>query len=277
MRTRGLILACVMLLIAAGWGLGVTRTERTFSWVLPPWPYRPLLASGAIWFYIAKFVLPVHLTPIYPKWNVPANVGWFGFLTGLLALVSAAVFYFRKRIDLWILWALLFFLVSLAPVSGLIPFGYMNHSYVGDHLLYLPMVGLVVVVARLAQSLLDKIGAASRYGRALMGLMCVWVCVLGFASLRQERLWRNPAAMWEATLEQNPTSPAAYNNYGYLCMTKGDLEKAEALFKKAIEFGPGLDKPYFNLGLIYQSRGELEPRRRCSLRLLRWTSMTGNR
>lgn len=258
-RTRGLIVACFMLLIAAGWGLGVTRTERTFSWLLPSWPYRPLLASGAIWFYIGKFVLPVDLSPIYPKWNIPANVSWFGFLAVCLMVASGAVFYFRKRIDRWILWGLVVFLVSLAPVTGLIPFGYMNHSYVGDHLLYLPMVGLVVVVARLAQFSLEKIGEHSRYGRLFVAAMYVWVGLLGIASVQQEWLWRNPTAIWEATLKHNPTSPAAYNNYGFLCMTKGDLDKAEALFKKAIEFGPGLDKPYYNLGLIYQRRGELEP------------------
>jgi protein O-mannosyl-transferase len=258
-RTRGLIVACFMLLIAAGWGLNVTRTERTFSWLLPPWPYRPLLASGAIWFYIGKFVLPVNLSPIYPKWNVPANVGWFALLAVCLMVASGTALYFRKRIDRWVLWGLFVFLVSLAPVAGLIPFGYMNHSYVGDHLLYFPMVGLVVVVAKLAQVLLEKIGARTLYGRVLVAAMCAWVGLLGIASVQQEWLWQNPTAMWEATLERNPTSPAAYNNYGFLCMTKGDLGKAEALFKKAIEFGPGLDKPYFNLGLIYQSRGELEP------------------
>jgi tetratricopeptide (TPR) repeat protein len=41
-------------------------------------------------------------------------------------------------------------------------------------------------------------------------------------------------------------------------MVEGNLEKAETLFKKAIEFGPGLDRAYLNLGLIYQKRGELE-------------------
>lgn len=257
-RVRGLVFSGLLLVVAVGWGLNVMRTERTFSWILPPWPYRPLLASGTIWFYIGKFLVPTQLSPIYPKWNVAAHVGWFSLLAFCLTAVSASVLYFWKRIDRWILWGLFFFLANLALVSGLVPFGYMSHSYVADHLMYLPMVGLVAVAARLAQGKFDRLGVGSRKGKLLLIALYLWVGLLGIASVRQEWLWRNPVAMWEATLEQNPTSAAAYNNYGFLTMKNGDLEKAETLFKKASEFGPGLDKPYYNLGLIYQARGDLE-------------------
>jgi len=257
-RTRALLFAGSLLIIAVGYGLNVARTERTLSWILPSWEYRPMLAAAATWFYAGKFVVPVHLSPIYPKWNVVAHIGWFGLLTAGLMGLLAAVACFRKRIDRWVLWGLMFFLVNLAPVSGLIPFGYMSHSFVADHLVYLPMVGLVAVTARLIQILVDKVGISSTRGRLIVLGVYVWIGLLAVASVRQEWLWRNPASMWEAVLELNPTSPAAFNNYGYLCLKRGDLEKAEKLFRKASEFGPGLDKPYLNLGYIYQAKGELD-------------------
>jgi tetratricopeptide (TPR) repeat protein len=258
LRNRGLVFAGAMLVVALGWGLNVMRTERTFSWILPSWPYRPLLASGTTWFYISKFVVPTNLSPIYPKWDVPAHVGWFGLLAFLLVVASLVVCYFRKNIDRWTLWGLVFFCVSVAPVSGLVAFGYMSHSYVGDHLVYLPLVGLVVVASRVIQLVLERLSATGGYGRLFLAGLCVWIGLLAFASVKQELLWRTPTTMWEAILERNPSSAAAYNNYGYVTMRKGDLGKAEELFKKACEFGPGLDKPYYNLGLIYQSRGEFE-------------------
>ncbi len=247
------------LLVAASlWGTYVMSTELTVRSLLPPIPYRPMIAAGAIWFYIEKFLVPVNLSPIYPKWQLEPNLLIFSLL--LVALIAAlcALVYFRDRVNKWALWGVFFFLANLALTIGLVPFGYMSHTYVADHFMYLPMVGVVLVCATANKALMARCPAESLRGKVAIGLIYCWIGLLGVLSIHQAWLWRDPGSMWAATLKGNPESVAAYNNYGLLSLEKGDLEKAETLFKKAGELAPHFDVPYLNLGRVAIQKNDLE-------------------
>ncbi|MBI4962228.1 MAG: tetratricopeptide repeat protein [Desulfomonile tiedjei] len=259
LKDRGVVYVLTALfLLALAWGGYVLSTERTYSSILPPLQYRPLVTAGAIWFYLGKFLAPLQLAPLYPRWDVVENPGWFALgLVALMALGSVLV-YFRKGLDKWIVWGMLFFLINLAMVSGLIPFGYMSNSFVADHFLYLPMVGLALIVARCIHLFGRDFGFETLPGKiAIVGLY-LWVAVLGLLSVKQTMLWRDPASVWEATLEINKTSVAAYNNYGLLCIERGDFKKAINMFRKAAELAPDFDKPYHNMGWAYRLMGDDE-------------------
>jgi protein O-mannosyl-transferase len=246
---------------AVFWGMYVMSTELTVGWLLPPLTYRPMLAAGAIWFYVEKFLVPINLSPIYPRWELEPNLPIFVFLLVALLASLSALAYFRQRINKWALWGVFFFLANLALTIGLVPFGYMSHTYVADHFMYLPMVGVVLVCAAALKALLARFPVASVQGKVAMGLIYGWICLLGGLSIHQTWLWRNPTSMWEATLKGNPESIAAHNNYGLLCLEKGDLDKAEALFKRAAELAPAFEVPYLNLGRVAIKKNELEQAR----------------
>jgi tetratricopeptide (TPR) repeat protein len=152
-------------------------------------------------------------------------------------------------------------LINVLPVSGLIAFGHRGHSFVADHFVYLPLVGLALVIAR-AVELLDD-GLKDRPHMRNAALICMYglVCVLSVLAMKQTWLWRDPASLWEATLKVNKTSPAVYNNYAWVLMSRGELDRAIELFKKAAELAPGLEAPYQNLGRIYHSLGNREAAR----------------
>jgi len=255
--------------MSLAWGGYVMSTERTSSWILPSWPYRPLIAAAAIWFYISKFMFPVNLAPLYPKWDVAAHVEWFSLL--LLAFLAAAalIIHFRKRVDRWVLYGLFFFLLNLSLVVGLVPFGYMGHSFVADHFMYLPLVGLALVIARIVDALLREISIDSLPGKLLIIAVYVWLCALGVASVKQTWLWRNPAAMWEATLKLNQTSPAVYNNYGVIKLAEGNYDTALSMFRRAAKLAPNFDKPYHNMGEAYRTKGDSERARKMHAKALR--------
>lgn len=254
---RGVIyILTTLFVLAVAWGIYVLSTERTYASILPSWPYRPLIASAAIWFYLEKFVIPLQLAPLYPRWDVVGNPGWFVVLFMAFLGVSSILVYFRKRLDKWILWGVLFFLINLSLVSGLVPFGFMVSSFVADHFLYLPMVGLALIVARCADLAYRRFGIETAAGKAVMVGLYLWVAVLGLASVKQTMLWSDPLAVWEATLEVNKTSFVAYNNYGLVCMQRGDYLKAISMFQKVAELAPRLDKPYSNMGWAYRLLGD---------------------
>jgi tetratricopeptide (TPR) repeat protein len=252
----GLILSALL------WGIYVVHTELTVAWILPPVKYRPMLAAGAIWFYVEKFLVPINLSPIYARWEFGQALPIFALLLAALVSALCALIYFRDRINKWALWGVFFFLANLALTIGLVPFGYMSHTYVADHFMYLPMVGVALICATAFKALLERYPVSSMKGKAAMGLTYGWICLLGGLSIHQALLWRNPTSMWEATLKRSPDCVAAYNNYGLLCMEKGDLEKAETLFKTANKLAPGFDVPFINLGRVALQKKELEQARK---------------
>jgi hypothetical protein len=100
-------------------------------------------AGAAIFFYIGKFILPVDLVPIYPRWNLnPPSLSRLLTLP-LLALTLAALWTKRKTWGRHALFGVGFFLINLLPVIGLCRMTWMNVSWVADHLVYIPMIGLI--------------------------------------------------------------------------------------------------------------------------------------
>ncbi|MDQ7784552.1 MAG: tetratricopeptide repeat protein [Desulfomonilaceae bacterium] len=259
-RTRresgGYVLIGIMCVLAFAWGLYTISTEVSYSGMLPTWPYRPLVAAGAIWFYLGKFVFPYELVVVYPKWDVVGQ--WGRFLLPFLALAVAAVLgvKYRKRLDPVLLWGLSLFVINVLPVAGFVSFGHLGHSYVADHFLYLPMMGLALVVGRGLEVLFREIRDRPTARSGLITACYAVVCILGILSVRQTWLWSDPAIQWEATLKVNKTSPAVYNNYGWVLMERGQLDRALALFEKAAELAPRMEAPYQNMGRIYYKMGD---------------------
>ncbi|MEW6530844.1 MAG: tetratricopeptide repeat protein [Thermodesulfobacteriota bacterium] len=139
-------------LLAAVMCLVTIRTEGAHVMDLPI-IQRPFIASAALWFYVYKILLPMNLLAIYPKWNVnPGDyVWWIPFL--LSALAAWLLIRYRLRISRGFWWALAFFVIPLLPVVGVVPFGYFQLAYVGNHLAYLSMAGAAAALALLVEVL----------------------------------------------------------------------------------------------------------------------------
>lgn len=255
---KGYYLLALLVTCAVGWGVYVISTEVSYPGVVPNLEHRPLLAAASIWFYLSKFFYPVDLVLVYPRWNVADHVVEFSALLVALIFIVGVVVYYRRRIESAILFGLFFFLVNLLPVSGLVAFGHMGHSFVADHFMYLPMVGLAIVVSQIAQELLSRLAGRRWLNEGLTAVLYALVCVLALLSVQQGFLWRDPAALWEATLKITKTSAAAYCNYGSELMKRGDYTRALEYFGRAAELAPSLDVAYVNMARSYHALGDRE-------------------
>ncbi len=104
---------------------------------------RVIGAGAAIFFYVGKFILPVDLLPIYPRWSLnPPSLSQV-MTVPLLALTLAALWIKRATWGRHALLGIGFFLINLLPVIGLCRMTWMNVSWVADHLVYIPMIGLI--------------------------------------------------------------------------------------------------------------------------------------
>ncbi|MBV8276489.1 MAG: hypothetical protein JO170_14680, partial [Verrucomicrobia bacterium] len=136
-------------------------------------PLTRLMGAGmAIFFYLGKFIWPVELLPIYPRWPID-SLSLLEFATiPLLALLFFGCWTQRHRWGRHALLGLGFFVLTLLPVLGFFKMSYLSISWVADHLAYLSLVGLIgLAVAgmerayRLLSVRKDRTDTTIRYGK----------------------------------------------------------------------------------------------------------------
>ena len=122
---------------------------------------RAACAGLSLAFYFSKFLLPIGLLPTYPQWTVgrPSLVQFLPWpiLFGVLYLCWAN----RTSWERHALLGLGFFLLNLAPFVGFRAVAYMSFTWVMDHVLYIPVIGLIGLVAA-GLSWLDRPPASPR-------------------------------------------------------------------------------------------------------------------
>ena len=197
---------------------------------------RLALAGTSLVFYLRQCLWPFVLLPIYPQWKLePLSLVEF---LPWPALGAVIYWCWRKR-GTWGRHALLglgFFLLNLAPLLGIFAASYMNFTWVMDHFLYLPIIGLIGLAVA-ALGLLDGrvSGPVRLWGKyvvaALMGL-------LALGSHRYAKRFVNQQSLWSYTLKHNPEAWPAYIDLGKARVDEGRGAEATDLFTKALSINP---------------------------------------
>ncbi len=122
------------------------------------------------------------------------------------------------------------FFVSISVSSSFIPLPDM----MAEHRTYLPSIGVLVMLMCIA----DRLSAIS--GIVPWRLLVIGVfCNLSVATCLRNKTWRTNVSLWQDAVTKSPNKPAAWNNLGCaLIEEKGDLEKAEIAFRRALELEP---------------------------------------
>lgn len=199
---------------------------------------RPLVVGQVMWFYVSKLLWPAHLTPIYPRWAVaPSSPSAWLPLAGLVLAVGL-VWHWRRAFGPHRLWGLGHFLVTLAPVSGLLTFGYHSHSWVADRFVYVACVGVFVVIAVTAERLLHRLATPRAAGVALATAGIAAAIGLAVVSRRQLPTWLDSEHLWARTIADNPASWVAQGNYGSVLCMQGRHEEALTHWRRSLELEP---------------------------------------
>lgn len=193
---------------------------------------RVLIAGRGLWFYVGKLLVPVNLVPVYPHWKVESGQIAAYLYPLAVAAVVAAAWLFRRRVGRAPLVAVLFFVVTLAPTSGLVDFGYLAKSFVGDHYLYIPSVALFAGMATLGATLARHVRwAPARYAVPVVAAGVAGG--LGVLTWRQCEVYEDAETFWGRVVAQNP-SPTALSALGDAYLLQKDLEQAEHLLRRAL-------------------------------------------
>ena len=223
-------------------------------------------AGLSVLWYLKLLVWPVHLLPIYPRWDVDPLKLW-QFLPWLI-IAGAGGWFWWKRAS-WgrhAIFAFGSFLLMMAPVLGFITMSYMRITWTADHFIYLPMICLAGWVAA---------GIARWYGRAadderrvIFAATTAAIIALTCLSFKYAACWVNEDALWTHTLTYNDSAWQAHNRLGARKSARGQLENigpanrvqnlgAFHHFSRATALRPDLGETHNNLATAYREKARI--------------------
>jgi len=218
---------------------------------------RIAISGMAIFFYLVSIVWPVHLLPIYPRWEVDPPKAW-QFLPWLL-IGGAAWWLWKNRGEAWAkhtLFASGFFLLMIAPVLGFVDISFMRISWVADHFLYVPMIGPLALIVAAAVTWLE--GRAERERTAFTALAGGAMLFLAANAFFYSMSWVSESYLWEHTLASNDDAWQAHNRLGTVKINRGDIEGAHYHYRNSSRLRPDLGETNNNLGVVLMKKGRLD-------------------
>lgn len=214
---------------------------------------RGLLAAKSTAYLLWKFVLPFPLPSMYP-YARPVSLASPDIAASVaaLAVLTAAVLWSMRRTREAAFGAA-FFLVTLAPWFYTFKKGE-DVYFASDRFLYVPSIGLVVLIGSLLARWMECGRNRQRAGAAMTAAALVALSAL---TLRQSLVWRDTRSLFSHFARLVPDSYVARNNLGNAYRREGSLEDAIAEFEAALRLKENR-KSYANLGAVYAKLGDEE-------------------
>ncbi len=165
----------------------------------------------------------------------------------ILAGITAVALLAARRRYLATGW--LWFLIALAPVSGIVQFG---NAAIAGRFTYLPHAGLCVAFTwGMAPVLAPRGRLAAALAAAVLAVLGVWTWhVAGY--------WRDTDTAFARAAAITPWNTLALNKTGELRYRAGDAEEAETLFRRALRYDPEDANAHYNLGSLLLDRAGAE-------------------
>ncbi|MFM8702919.1 MAG: tetratricopeptide repeat protein [Planctomycetia bacterium] len=218
-------------------------------------------AGMAILFYLGQIVWPVNLLPIYPRWEVDPPKAWQFLAWPVIGGAAAWIWASRGTAERpgWgrhAAFGLGFFLLMVLPVLGFVTISYKRITWVADHFIYLPMIGVIPLVGAALTRWYERAEESSRSLIMAGGAIALATCML--LSFRYANAWAGEDALWTHTLKTNHDAWQAHNRLGAKKFARGDIESAYYHFTQSTKLRPDLGETHNNLGSALMAKGRLD-------------------
>ncbi len=216
--------------------------------------------------YLKLLVFPHPLTYDYYPYHIPlmdwgSGLVWLSFFL-YLAMVFAAIYYFRKKIIISI--AIAFYLIPLAPVSNILfPIG----VFMNERFLYISSIGFTII----AGYYLFKAYELRKMKTFVMVLLPVLLILMGFKTIERNKAWYNDYTLFTTDVKTSVNSAKSNCSAGGMLMESTDtiidntrkqqilrqsvgyLQKAVSVHPKYIDAWLLLGNAYFKMGNQFDS------------------------
>ena len=201
--------------------------------------------TKALVYYLKLVAMPIGLSVEHAFTEVNSLTDGTVFFSALLlvTVVTLAVrsVHVLPTASLGVLW----FLTGLS-----LTFVFPLNVLVNEHRLYLPFIGLLVLL-----------GGVMRHTRirgpvnTALSIALLLICV-SHTQARNE-VWLNEHSLWSDAVAKAPGMFRVQSNLGLALYERGELPAARQALERSIEINPSYGKSWSNLGLVYEDLGRL--------------------
>ena len=203
--------------------------------------------------YLKTVLMPTALSPRYaspPPFSavaIPVTAAWLIILASCAWLLTRGKTYTSL---FGIYWLLAFWL----PVSGIV---YFSGVVQADRFLYIPAIGLWLILADQIERIVQQKPHAQRY---ISTITIVVILLCSVVTIRRNSDWKSDLALNSRLVQQYPDNPHGHYNLASAYIERRgteDLRLAEEAFKKALALDVRMTAAYTPLGFISMSKGDL--------------------
>jgi protein O-mannosyl-transferase len=233
----------------------VAGDESVISFNAVPLTLRLQNAVVACLGYLGNLIWPSRLAIFYPyPREVPTWIAMAAFIV-LVGITGLSITMKRKRPYFLVGW--LWFLCTLAPVSGLIQRGLW--PALADRWAYLPSIGILIAV-------IWGIAEACRRWRipkaVCTAAALAYVLTLAAVCNTQAATWKNTKTVFQNAVKVIPGNYVAHDILGTAFEKEGNIDEAYSHYMEAARIRPDFYSAYENIGILFCDRGnfaEAEP------------------
>jgi tetratricopeptide (TPR) repeat protein len=198
-----------------------------------------------LFFYIAKTILPIKLTLIYPYPEIIGNV--YLIYPLLLAVLIALVVYSRRHTRV-VIFGTLFFIITIFPTLKMVGFP-SGGSLLNERYMYIPSIGLFFMAGLGFNHLYTNYSSLVK--KATIGAAVLIVLIFSILSWQRVHVWENSETLWKDTILKSPTATIPYGNLAVYLAKEKRFDEAIENYKKINTLEPKNTIPYFGLADIY--------------------------
>lgn len=212
--------------------------------------------------YLWKFILPVHLSAMYPYPLKENDVLPVIYMIAPLFTIGLGVVVYLLRKNREFIFGLAFFLITIALVLQLVPVGGVILS---ERYTYIPYIGLAIPVV-------IWIAKLSLRSKLIKPMFFILIGAFALMSFNRVTYWKNGDVLFTDVVEKYPKLPYAWNNRGFLYWDHYALKvyadqpakkqmyvnKAYSDFTKALLLDPNYISPWANRAILLYNTGRPE-------------------
>lgn len=208
----------------------------------------PMRVSNALWstlLYIWKMLFPVNLAAYYPFEPVP-----YGKACIAAVFLTALVFFsVRERHEKpYMLFGLLWYLVSLVPVIGLVQVG---GQAMADRYTYVPLIGLFIAVSWGVAEAAERLPHMRNIVVAAAGIVTAACTII---TCVQVNYWQDDKTLYLHTLAITGENSFAHNILGIAYANEGNGTLAVKEYTESLRINPDDSGTHRNLGLVFDKQ-----------------------
>ena len=225
--------------------------------------------SNGFFQYIWRFILPVHLANLYPYPDIiHRTVPVLYWLTVPIFVSLILVNFFIYKKNKIVTFGLTFFIANIVMLLQFIPVGSAMYS---DRYIYIPSVGLSVLIAYLLAWLCEKYSEKRHLFYIIFSIYGLLLCYL---TIQREKIWHDSLTLWTDCVSKYPEAVIGWNNLGTQYNLLADSlykntdkdkflqykKNAIECFSEGVKYKPDYTNAFFNRGKtskdIYDFNGD---------------------